>query len=77
MKSCMEHNLLSIDELNKSLSVKDFHNNKTPGEDSFTKEFYDTFFDLLGNSLLDSFNAAFQHGKLSVTVRAHFGQSNF
>ena len=62
----LEHNL-SIEELQNAL--KDFQNNKTPGEDGFTKEFYDTFFDLLGNSLLDSFNAAFHHGKLSVTQK--------
>ena len=60
----LEHNL-SIEELQNAL--KDFHNNKTPGEDGFTKEFCDTCFDLLGNFLLDSFNAAFHHGKLSVT----------
>ena len=62
----LEHNL-SIEELQNAL--KDFQNNKTPGEDGFTKEFYDTFFYLLGNSLLDSFNAAFHHGKLSVTQK--------
>ena len=60
-------NNLSIEELQNAL--KDFQNNKTPGEDGFTKEFYDTFFDLLGNSLLDSLNAAFHHGKLSVTQK--------
>ena len=62
----LEHNL-STAELQNAIKV--FHNNKTPGEHGFTKEFYDTVFDLLGNSLLDSFNAAFHHGKLSVTQK--------
>ena len=37
---------------------------KTPGEDGFSKEFYETFFDLLNQNLLDSYNEAFQKGSL-------------
>ena len=46
-----------------------FEKNKTPGEDGFTKEFYETFFDLLKQNLLDSYNEAFQKGSLSVSQR--------
>ena len=42
-----------------SLSV-----NKTPGEDGFTKEFYESFYDLIWRDLLISYDAAFQNGFL-------------
>lgn len=58
---------LSIDEVRNAL--KGFQNDKTPGDDGFTKEFYEAFFDLLGNALLDSFNAGFENGKLSISQR--------
>ena len=44
-----------------------FKENKTPGEDGFTKEFYETFFDLIGDHLLDSYNEAFDKGKMSTS----------
>ena len=45
-----------------------FEKNKTPGEDRFFKEFYETFFDLsLKQNILDSYNEAFQKGSLSVS----------
>ena len=43
--------------------------NKTPGEDGFTKEFYETFFDLVGDHLLESYNEAFDKGKMSMSQR--------
>ena len=43
--------------------------NKTPAEDGFSKEFYETFFDHLKQNLLDSYNEAFQKGSLSVSQR--------
>ena len=46
-----------------------FEKIKTPGEDGFSKEFYGTFFDLLKQNLLDSYNEAFQKGSLSVSQR--------
>ena len=60
-------NDLSKEELLNAL--KGFKENKTPGEDSFTKEFYETFFDLIGNHLLDSYNEAFDKGKMSISLR--------
>ena len=60
-------NDLSKEELLNAL--KGFKENKTPGEDGFTKEFYETFFDLIGDNLLDSYNEAFDKGKMSVSQR--------
>ena len=40
-----------------------------PGEDGFTKEFYEAFFDLLGKDLLNSYNEAFNKGSLSVSQK--------
>jgi len=43
---------------------------KSPGEDEFTKESYETFFDLLClKNLLNSYNEAFYKGILSVSQR--------
>ena len=58
---------LSKEELLNAL--KGFKENKTPGEDGFTKEFYETFFDLIGDRLLDSYNEAFDKGKMSISQR--------
>ena len=38
-------------------------------KNGFTKEFYETFFELLWRNLLDSLNEAFQTGKLSISQR--------
>ena len=46
-----------------------FSDNKSPGEDGFTKEFYQTFFDLLCKDLLNSYIEAFQQGSLSISQR--------
>ena len=45
---------MTLDELKNVL--KSFQNNKSPGEDGFSKEFYETFFDLIGIHLLNSYN---------------------
>ena len=50
-------------------ALHSFEQNKTPGEDGFTKEFYETFFDVLQQDLLNSYNDAFQKGSLSVSQR--------
>ena len=41
---------LTLDEIKEVL--KSFQNNKSPGEDGFSKEFYEKFFDLIGMHLL-------------------------
>ena len=62
----LEHEL-SLEEIKKVLVS--FEKNKTPGEDGFTVEFYETFFDMPQDDLLNSYNEAFQKGKLSVSQR--------
>ena len=58
---------LTINELSEALTS--FADNKSPGEDGFTKEFYQTFFDILCNDLLNSYNEAFCRGSLSVSQK--------
>lgn len=50
-------------------AVTFFADNKSPGEDGFTKEFYQFFFDLLCKDLLNSCNEAFHKGSLSVSQK--------
>jgi len=57
----------TLEELESVL--KTFQNNKSPGKDGFTKEFYGSFFGILGNHLLNSYNEAFLRGDLSVSQR--------
>jgi len=59
--------LLTYEECKETL--KTFQHGKSPGEDGFTAEFYLEFFDLLGEDLIESFNAAFRTGKLSISQR--------
>ena len=49
--------------------VSSFSDNKAPGEDGFTKEFYKSFYDLIWRDLLNSYEAAFQNGSLSISQR--------
>jgi len=58
---------LTCKKLNDALSS--FADNKTPGEDGFTNEFYEAFFDLLWKDLLNSYNEAFRKGSLSISQR--------
>ena len=58
---------LTINELKEALTF--FADNKSPGEDGFTKEFYQTFFDLLCKDLLNSYKEAFHKGSLSVSQK--------
>ena len=58
---------LTINKLKEALTS--FADNKSPGEDGFSKEFYQTFFDLLCKDLLNSYNEAFCKGSLSVSQK--------
>ena len=58
---------LSLEEL--LTTIKSFENNKSPGDDGFTKEFYETFFDPVGKHLLNSYDEAFHNGQLSISQR--------
>ena len=58
---------LSVEEIKNV--VHSFEQNKTPGEDRFTKEFYETFFDLLQQDLFNSYNDAFQKGSFLLSQR--------
>ena len=58
---------LTINECTEALSK--FQNNKTPGSDGFTIEFYRCFWDLLGQFMAESFNYAYEHGHLSIPQR--------
>ena len=44
-------------------------NNKTPGNDRITKEFYETFWDELKTPLMESVNQAFHTKILSISQR--------
>ena len=65
-QATFEHDL-TVQEIKNVLHS--FEKTITPGEDGFTKEFRETFFDLLKQNLLDSYNEAFQKGGLSVSQR--------
>ena len=65
-QATFEHDL-TVQEIKNVLHS--FEKTITPGEDGFTKEFCETFFDLLKQNLLDSYNEAFQKGSLSVSQR--------
>ena len=58
---------LTFEELKDALPS--FADNKSPGEDGFTKEFYEVFFDLLGKDLLNSYNEALNRGSSSVSQK--------
>ena len=58
---------LTFEELKNALTS--FADNKSPGEDGFSKEFYETFFNLPWKDLLNSYNEAFYKGSLSVSQK--------
>ncbi len=71
--SLTENQLLYLEgKLNKNelvLALKNMSNNKSPGSDGFTVEFWKFFFNDLGDFLLRSINYAYESGQLSVTQR--------
>ena len=50
--------------LKESNVLLSFEENITPGEDGFSKEFYETFYHLSKQDSVNSFNEAFQKGSL-------------
>ena len=50
-------------------ALKEFKNNKTPGTDGFSAEFYKFFWSDLGTEMTASFNYAFQKGSLSISQK--------
>ena len=58
---------LSLNEL--TTAVKSTANGKTPGLDGLPKEFYSTFWDVLGPVLLDVLNASLRNGRLPTSCR--------
>ena len=59
--------LLTIKECADALNK--FQNNKTPGSDGLTIEFYRLFWDAIGHFMVDSFNYAYEHGHVSISQR--------
>ena len=62
----------SVGELEREITLKEckdisctFGRGKSPGEDGFTWEFYNCFFDFLGQDLVDSFNASYRAGEMA------------
>jgi len=49
------------------IALKTIKNNKTPGTDGLTPEFYCYFWNLLGSFMVSSFNFAFRNGTLSIS----------
>ena len=60
-----------IDFTNKELfdALKGMPNNKSPGNDGLTKEFYETFWNELKESFINSINLAYQKKALSTSQR--------
>ena len=58
---------LTIDECFKSLNS--FGNNKSPGNDGLTAEFYKAFWNVVGDLMVCSLNYAYDHGELSNTQK--------
>ena len=49
--------------------MKSMTNNKTPGNDGLTKEFFETFWDEVKTPLVESVNQAFHTEILSISQR--------
>ena len=49
--------------------MKSINNNKTPGNDGLTKNFYETFWNKMKNPLMKSINQAFHTKILGISQR--------
>ena len=58
---------LTVVECFKSLQL--FENNKLPGDDGLTVEFYKAFWNVVGKTMVESLNYAYDHGELSNSQR--------
>ena len=58
---------ITLDEVRSA--IKSFANDKSPGCDGLTAEFYQTFFGVIGSDLVDVINYAFKNEKLTLTMR--------
>ena len=52
------------------VSLKSFSKGKSPGTDGLTTEFYLSFWGLLGQELVDSFNYAFEKGEITISQKS-------
>ena len=58
---------ITLDEL--FTSIKSFANDKSPGCDGLTANFYQTFFNVIGKDLVEVINDGFNRGELSLSMR--------
>ena len=58
---------ITLDEVRSA--IKYFANDKSPGCDGLTAEFYQRFFGVIGKDLVDVMNYAFENEKLTLTMR--------
>ena len=58
---------ITLDDVRSA--IKSFANDKSPGCDGLTAEFYQTFFGVIGSDLVDVINYAFKNEKLTLTMR--------
>ena len=49
--------------------VSSLQNNKSPGNDGFTEEFYKAFWPIVGGLVVDSFNESYKKDKLTNSQR--------
>ena len=66
-EKCLMDSQLTIEDLRTS--VKEMAPNKTPGLDGLNKEFYEQFFDILSESLLDMYKYCWEVGEFAPSTR--------